>query len=131
MVFYEYLEFIFMARMPSTALCESAMSSQPIVTTEELSCLLSPSPAAAVQTRLANLGMAIYLVKVLVAFTVWQAFSPEILPWRYLLLRGALEMACAAVFWATLQQRGQRTATCGALLVASTTLLLDLLSLLA
>ena len=120
-----------MARMLSTVHREFAMSSQPLVTPEELSCLLSPSPAAAVQTRLANLGMAIFLVKVLVAFTVWQAFSHEILPWRYLLLRGALELACAAVFWNTLQQRGQRTATCGALLVASTTLLLDLLSLLA
>jgi len=110
---------------------EFAMPSQPLVTAEELSCLLSPSPAAVAQSRLVNLGAAIFLVKVLVAYTVWQAFSPEVWPWRYLLPRGTLEVACAAVFWSTVHHRRQRNATCAALWVVSTTLLLDLMSLLA
>lgn len=118
-------------RMFASFYREIDMPRQPLVTAEELSCLLSPSPVAAAQSRLVNLGAAIFLVKVLLAFTVWQAFSPDVWPWRYLLPRSALEVACAAVFWHTLQQRRQRTATCTALWVASTTLLLDLLSLLA
>ena len=50
---------------------------------------------------------------------------------RYFFMRGALEMLCLSVFWgAALHPQGRAVAR-GAMLVASTTLVMDMLTLLA
>jgi hypothetical protein len=116
------------------------MYSHPIVTAEELACLLSapavePAQAVVIQDKndnaLANAGAALWLVKGLLVYMALQMFSLDALPLRYLWVRGALEVLCAGVFWHTLRQRSRRPVTLGALVVGSTTLLMDLLIVLA
>ena len=116
------------------------MYSHPIVTAEELSCLLSTSAVepqqatpslARSETLLANAGAALWLAKGLLLYVALQLFSLDALPLRYLWLRGALEVLCAGVFWQTLRQHKHRPVTLGALAVGTTTLLMDLMLLLA
>lgn len=116
------------------------MYSHPIVTAEELACLLTAPAAEALQpestldkreTRLANAGAALWLVKGLLVYVALQMFSLEALPLRYLWARAALEILCAGVFWQTLRQHKHRSITLGALAVGGTTLLMDLMLLLA
>lgn len=116
------------------------MSSHPIVSAEELACLLAPPASAQVRatthtTRhevlLANSAAALCLLKALVLYVAWQALHIDALPLGYLGGRGVLEVLCAAVFWSTLRQPPRRAITLGALLVGGTTLLMDLLMLLA
>jgi hypothetical protein len=114
---------------------------EPLITPEELQCLLggapvrSNVPARSLLAQLSSLhfGAALWLVKGVFLYAV--LMSPDaanlVASSRYLWMRGSLELVCLAVFWgASLHPRG-RTMTCASLLVASTTLLLDAMTLLA
>jgi hypothetical protein len=116
------------------------MYSHPIVTAEELACLLTAPAAEALQpvstpdkseTLLANAGAALWLVKALLVYVALQVFSLDAVPQRYLWARGVLELLCAGVFWQTLRQHKHRPVTVGALAAGGTTLLMDLMLLLA
>lgn len=116
------------------------MSSHPIVTAEELACLLA-MPAAAQQQAVApqgkaesllvHAGAALWLGKVLFLYVVLQTIGMDALPLRYLGARMVLEALCAAVFWCTLRHPARRTCAVGALLVGGTTFMMDALVLLA
>ena len=114
---------------------------QPLITPEELQCLLGGAPARSdvpARSLLAHLpslhwGAALWLVKGIFLYAV--LMSPEAAKLvdssRYLWMRGSLELLCLLTFWgASLHPRG-RTVACASLLVASTTLLLDAMTLLA
>ena len=114
---------------------------EPLITTEELQCLLggahvrSKVPIRSLSTKLTSLhfGSALWLVKGVFLYAV--LISPDAAKLvdssRYLWMRGSLELVCLAAFWgAPLHPRG-RTMACASLLVASTTLLLDAMTLLA
>jgi hypothetical protein len=114
---------------------------EPLITPEELQCLLGGAPVRSnVPTRslLAQMpslhfGAALWLVKGVFLYAVLMGADAAHLvdSSRYLWMRGSLELVCLAVFWgASLHPRG-RTAACASLLVASTTLLLDAMTLLA
>ena len=115
--------------------------SEPLITPEELQCLLggapvrSNVPARSLVAQLTSLhfGAALWLVKGVFLYAV--LMSPDadnlVASSSYLWMRGSLEFLCLAVFWgAPLHPRG-RTAAGASLLVASTTLLLDFMTLLA
>ena len=114
---------------------------EPLITPEELQCLLGGATVRSNTTwrsQLAPLtsvhfGAALWLVKGVFLYAV--LMSPDaanlVASSRYLWMRGSLELVCLAVFWgASLHPRG-RTMACASLLVASTTLLLDAMTLLA
>ena len=114
---------------------------QPLITPEELQCLLggasvrSNTPTRKLLAQLPSLhwGAALWLVKGIFLYAV--LMSPEAAKLvdssGYLWMRGSLELVCLAVFWgASLHPRGQ-TLAWASLLVASTTLLLDAMTLLA
>lgn len=114
---------------------------EPLITPEELQCLLggaSVRSSARSHNLLAQLpslhwGAALWLVKGILLYAV--LMSPDAANLvgsnRYLWMRGLLEWACLATFWgATLHPRGRMLAW-ASLLVASTTLLLDAMTLLA
>jgi hypothetical protein len=126
---------------------------EPLVTPEELQCLLGGAPARStkpvpsgwqsVPNR--HAAAALWLVKALFLYAV--ITSPEAAHMasssRYLWMRGSLELLCLAVFWgATLQTRDGtfsstfghtlgHTLTRGSLLVACTTWVMDAMTLLA
>jgi hypothetical protein len=114
---------------------------EPLVTPEELHCLLGGAPVRSnmsLRSKLSQLhalhfGAALWLVKGVFLYAV--LMSPDAANWvgssRYLWMRGSMELVCLAVFWgASLHPRG-RTAANASLLAASTTLLLDAMTLLA
>ena len=114
---------------------------EPLITPEELQCLLggAPSrsslPARSLLAQLTSLhfGAALWLVKGVFLYAV--LMSPDaanlVGSSLYLWMRGCLELVCLAAFWgAPLNPRGQMAAG-ASLLVASTTLLLDAMTLLA
>jgi Zn-dependent protease len=114
---------------------------EPLITPEELQCLLGGAPVRSSQTRRSPLaqrpplhfGAAIWLVKGVFLYAV--LMSPEAAQWmgssRYLWMRGSLELVGLTAFWgASLHPRGH-TVAFASLLVASTTLLLDVMTLLA
>lgn len=116
-------------------------SAKPLITSEELQCLLGGAPERSglhnLRLRLgmhtAHWGAALWLLKGIVLFAV--LMSPEAAHLaassRYLGMRGGLELVCLAIFWlATLHPRG-RTVARSTMLVASTTLLMDVMTLLA
>jgi hypothetical protein len=115
------------------------MSSQPIVTAEELACLLAPvanARAAApsedkTSARLLHMGAALWLLKALLGYSALQVLAADTLPLSYLLSRGLLEAACALAFWGTLRQSQRRHISLGALQVSATTAVMDLLTLMA
>ena len=114
---------------------------QPLITPEELQCLLGGAPVRsnttkrtlAAQLPSLHWGAALWLVKGIFLYAV--LMSPDaanlVGSSRYLWMRGSLELACLAVFWgASLHPRGQ-TLAWASLLVAGTTCLLDAMTLLA
>ena len=114
---------------------------EPLITPEELQCLLGGAPVrsnTAKRTLLAQMpslhwGAALWLVKGILLYAV--LMSPDAAKLvdssHYLWMRGIMELVCLAAFWgACLHQRGQ-TLAWASLLVASTTLLLDAMTLLA
>ena len=114
---------------------------EPLITPEELQCLLGGAPVRSntpKRTLLAQMpslhwGAALWLVKGILLYAV--LMSPEAAKLldssHYLWMRGIMELVCLAAFWgACLHQRGQ-TLAWASLLVASTTLLLDAMTLLA
>ena len=114
---------------------------QPLITPEELQCLLGgasvrqnvPSPSPLAQLPSLHWGAALWLVKGIFLYAV--LMSPEaanlVGSSRYLWMRGSLELVCLAAFWgAFLHPRGRLVAN-SSLLVAGTTLLLDAMTLLA
>ena len=114
---------------------------EPLITPEELQCLLGGAPArsdVSAPSLLAQLpslhfGPVLWLVKGIFLYAV--LMSPEATKLvdssRYLWMRGSLELLCLGAFWgASLHPRG-RTVACASMLVASTTLLLDAMTLLA
>lgn len=116
------------------------MSSHPIVTAEELACLLASSPVADratprttdnTEALLAQSGAALWLIKGLFLYMALQMLGLHTLPIHYLWARCALEVACCAVFWSTLRQPTRRAITLGALLVGATTLCMDALMVIA
>jgi len=108
----------------------------PLITPEELQCLLGGgATASGTPSRLSALqvGLLLWGIKGLVLYGVF--LSPEVPAMahtgHYLWLRGVLEMLCLAVFgWAT-QRPHQASVAHSAVLVACTTLVMDVLSLLA
>ena len=114
---------------------------QPLITPEELQCLLGGAPVRSIgpsRSLLAQLpslhwGATLWLVKGFLVYAV--LMSPEAANLlgsnRYLWMRGSLELVCLAAFWgACLHPRG-RLVVNASLLVAGTTLLLDTMTLLA
>ena len=114
---------------------------EPLITPEELQCLLggapvrSKVPAHSLLTQLPSLhfGAAFWLVKGIFLYAV--LVNPEasnlVSSSRYLWMRGSLELVCLAAFWgASLHPRGRKVAR-ASLLVASTSLLMDTMTLLA
>ena len=114
---------------------------EPLITPEELQCLLGGAPVRSKTTKrtlaaqLPSLhwGAALWLVKGIFLYAV--LMSPEAAKLvdssGYLWMRGSLELVCLAAFWgASLHPRGQ-TLSWASLLLASTTLLLDAMTLLA
>ena len=114
---------------------------EPLITPEELQCLLGGAPVRskiAARSLLAqpptlHFGAALWLVKGVFLYAV--LMSPDaanlVASSRYLWMRGSLELVCLAVFWgSSLHPRGQ-TLAWASLLVASTTLLLDGMTLLS
>lgn len=117
---------------------------EPLITPEELQCLLGGAPARAnkphkgvafwgphASTR--HFGAVLWLVKGIFLYAV--LMSPEAEPLvgssPYLWMRGSLELFCLVVFGAAAwHPRGHALAR-ACLLVASTSLLLDLMTLLA
>ena len=114
---------------------------EPLITPEELQCLLggaalrSNTPKRPLLEQLPSLhwGAALWLVKGILLYAVLA--SPDAAKLvdssRYLWMRGSLELVCLAAFWgASLHPRGQ-TLAWASLLVTSTTMLLDAMTLLA
>ncbi len=112
---------------------------EPLITPEELQCLLggasAPKPTTSWVQSLQPLhfGALLWLVKGVCLYLVF--LSPDnaglASAGRYFWMRGALEMLCLTVFWgAAMHPRGQSVAR-GTMLVASTTLIMDMLTLLA
>lgn len=122
---------------------------EPLITPEELQCLLGGAPAQAGTSGsslwhsvLSLHGAAVlWLIKGIFLYAV--LMSPEaahlVNNSRYLWMRSSFELACLTVFWgAALQTRGgvsghplSHTLARGSMLVASTTLLMDAMTLLA
>ena len=114
---------------------------EPLITPEELQCLLggaparSKAPGAGLWHNLQNVhfGAALWLVKGIFLYSVLMNadIANLMLSSRYLWMRGTLELLCLTAFWgACLHPRG-RTVVYGTMLVASTTLLMDAMTLLA
>ena len=114
---------------------------EPLITPEELQCLLGGAPArsdVSARSLLAQLpslhfGAALWLVKGVFLYVVLMSpgAAPLVESTAYLWMRGSLELICLAVFWgASLHPRG-RIAANASLLVAGTTCLLDAMTLLA
>lgn len=113
---------------------------QPLITPEELQCLLGSAPARAgafggmgLNAQSLHVGAFLWLLKGVFLYAV--LMSPEasqlVSSSRYLSMRGGLEFLCLMAFWgAALHPRGHKVA-CASLLVASTTLLMDAMTLLA
>ena len=114
---------------------------EPLITPEELQCLLGSAHARSVvpggslrqNMQRVHFGAALWLVKGV--FLYWVLMSPEagnlVSTGRYVWMRGGLELLCLAVFWGgSLHPRG-RTLVNASMLVASTTLLMDAMNLLA
>ena len=114
---------------------------EPLITPEELQCLLGGASARSnVPTRTllgqltsVHFGAALWLVKGVFLYVVLMSpgAAPLVESTAYLWMRGSLELLCLGAFWgASLHPRG-RTVACASMLVASTTLLLDAMTLLA
>lgn len=114
---------------------------EPLITPEELQCLLGGAPARSEAPRIgfwnwlqnAHFGAALWLVKGVFLYAVLLHADAASLMGdsRYLWMRGTLELLCLTVFWgACLHPRGRSVAH-GTMLVASTTLLMDAMTLLA
>jgi hypothetical protein len=114
---------------------------EPLITPEELQCLLGGAPVRSnvstpsllAQLTSLHFGAALWLVKGVFLYAV--LMSPDaanlVGSTRYMCMRGSMELICLTAFWAaSLHPRGQMFA-CASLLVASTTLLLDVITLLA
>ena len=114
---------------------------KPLITPEELQCLLggasaqhSKPPSGLWQAmQSVHWGALLWLVKGGFFYAV--LMSPEAVnllgSGRYLWMRGGLELLCLAAFWgAALHPRGHKVSQ-GSMLVASTTLLMDAMSLMA
>ena len=112
---------------------------EPLITPEELQCLLSAAPerdmgwGASLWHHVLHAGAALWLVKGIFLYGV--LMSPEAASLvgssRYFWLRGSLELVCLSAFWgAALHPRG-RSVAFASMLVASTTLLMDAMTLLA
>ncbi len=114
---------------------------EPLITPEELQCLLGGAPARSdahgtgLWNNLQNVhfGAALWLVKGVFLYAVLMNADAAnlMVSSRYLWMRGTLELLCLSAFWvACLHPRG-RTVANGTMLVASTTLLMDAMTLLA
>ena len=114
---------------------------KPLITPEELQCLLGgasaqnskPSSGLWHAMQSVHWGALLWLVKGVFLYAV--LMSPEdgnlLGSGRYLWMRGGLELLCLTAFWgATLHPRGLKVSQ-GSMLVASTTLLMDAMNLLA
>ena len=112
---------------------------EPLITPEELQCLLGNTPVraalsgASLWQHLVHIGAALWLVKCVFLYMV--LISPEAASLvgssRYFWLRGSLELTCLFAFWgAAIHPRGRKMAS-ASMLVASTTWLMDAMTLLA
>lgn len=116
------------------------MSSPPLVTAEELACLLAAPPVSAAakarsadktEALLGHGGVALWLTKGALLYVALQTLGLHTLPTHYLWARCAIEVLCCAVFWSTLRQPARRSLTLGVWLVGATTLFMDILLVLA
>ena len=114
---------------------------EPLISPEELQCLLSGTPVRATApigkllatTPALHFGAALWLVKGVFLYAVLMSpgAAPLVDSGAYLWMRSIFELVCLAVFWGTsLHPRG-RMAVNASLLVAGTTCLLDAMTLLA
>lgn len=114
---------------------------EPLITPEELQCLLGGAPARSNSkasalgqaTPLLQFGSALWLAKGVFLYAVLT--NPEAAQLvdssRYLWMRGCLELACLAAFAVGAVHPRGRSLASASLLVASTTWLLDAMTLLA
>jgi hypothetical protein len=111
---------------------------EPLITPEELHSLLGGAPARSsphgrlghgMQTR--HWGAALWLVKGIFLYAV--LMNPEAATLvgnsRYLWMRSSLELVCLALFWGAAMHPRGRTVARGSMLVASTTWLMDAMTL--
>lgn len=117
---------------------------EPLITPEELQCLLRGPPARAnkphkptyhfgLHTASLHFGAALWLVKGLFIYVVLMSSeaTPMLDSGPYLWMRGSLELVCLLAFWAAVVHPQGRNFAMASLLVASTTLLMDVMTLLA
>jgi hypothetical protein len=112
---------------------------EPLITPEELHSLLGGAPA---RSRLHGRGLwhnmqtlhggaALWLVKGIFLYAV--LMNPEAASLvgnsRYLWMRSSLELVCLALFWGAAMHPRGRTVARGSMLVASTTWLMDAMTL--
>lgn len=112
---------------------------KPLITPEEMQSLLGDTPSGMRPARFSfqwqplHWGVALWSLKGLCLFVV--LMSPEatqlVVNHRYLWLRGSLELLCLAVFEAAVFHPKGRNVAHGAMLVASTTLLMDVMVILS
>lgn len=122
---------------------------QPLITPEELQCLLGAVPgpvpvavpvpvrgmrwSARLWQHVLHGGAMLWLVKGILLYAV--LMSPETASLvgssRYFWLRGTLELACLSAFWVAALHHQGRSVAFASMLVASTTLLMDAMTLLA
>jgi hypothetical protein len=114
---------------------------EPLITPEELQCLLGGAPArsevlgTSFWNNLQNIhfGAALWLVKGIFLYAVLMHVDAANLmsSSRYLWMRGTLELLCLTTFWVACMHPRGRSVAYGTMLVASTTLLMDAMTLLA
>jgi hypothetical protein len=112
-------------------------STKPLITPEEMRCLLAVSSTASdtggpkIWHHLPHWGATLWLVKGIFLYVLLMgpgAANGAIVSTSYLWLRGGIEGVVLAVFWVAAWHPRGRTLACASLLVACTTLLMDMLS---
>lgn len=116
------------------------MRIQPLITPEELQCLLGAAPVPAKPptaigerpSHLLHFGVALWLVKGIFLYAV--LMSPQathlLNSGLYLGMRSALELACWMVFVVSAMHPNGRSLVNASLLVASTSLIMDAMTVL-
>jgi hypothetical protein len=116
------------------------MRTQPLITPEELQCLLGAAPDQARHSRalrprqwtLLHFGAALWLVKgiFLYAVLIGQPSTHLLGSGLYVGMRGTFELACLAVFVACAMRPNGRSLAHASMLVGSTSLIMDAMTVL-
>lgn len=116
------------------------LRTKPLITPEELQCLLGAAPVPSTPQvavlghpiKLLHFGLVFWLVKGIFLYAVLTSPSTAIGggDGLYLGMRCTLELACVAVFWAATRHPNGRSVAHASLLVATTSLIMDAMTLL-